>query len=88
MQDELSLKWGKMKSWSLRSGPARVAGQKYIDLAKAIKWEDWDGSDAQKQCLCEIIDAVNCDITNDWNGSVISKADAKRYVMMETQPFA
>lgn len=84
MADEFSMKWGKMKSWSLRSPAARVAGQKYIDLAKAR--EDWDDSDTQKQCLCEIIDAVDCEIINDWNGSVISKADAKRYVMMGTQP--
>jgi hypothetical protein len=87
MVDELSLKWGKAKSWSLNSAPARVAGQKYIDLAKATAWEDWDGSDAQKECLCAIIDAVDCPITNAWNGSVISKADAKHYVMIGTQPF-
>lgn len=87
MVDELSLKWGKAKSWSLNSAPARAACQKYIDLAQNTKWEDWDGSKAQKERLIEIIDAVDCPITNAWNGAVISKADAKRYVMMETQPF-
>lgn len=87
MQDELSLKWGKLKSMNLQSGPARAAGQKYMDLANAKKPKDWDLSNSQKECLNELIDAVDGDITNAWNGSVISKDDAKRYVMMGTQPF-
>jgi hypothetical protein len=39
-----------------------------------------DGPD-QKKALCDLIDAIDGTITNDWTGEQMTKEDAKKYVM-------
>lgn len=35
----------------------------------------------QKQLICDLIDLCDGEIWNDWDGVVMSKEDAKKYVM-------
>ena len=83
LKDQMSLKFGQVKSWSLNTPEARRVGTIYIERAKATKWEDWDGSDEQKRLVCDIIDALDGRITSDWTGELITKDEAKRYIMGE-----
>jgi len=82
-QDELTLKWGTLKAWHFKSEAALAAAQKYAEAgemsASAMSQRD---NPAQKQALCDLIDAVNCPtIYNDWDGVEMTKDEAKRYVL-------
>jgi hypothetical protein len=85
MSDELSLKWGTWKSMKLNSDAARLAYDKYkvlpdgeIEIGKFRTGETLE----QREALCELIDAVDCEkIYLSWDGKYVSKEDAKRYVM-------
>ena len=35
----------------------------------------------QKQALCNLIDAIDGNIQNDWSGELLTKDEAKKYVM-------
>lgn len=80
-RDSLSLKWGTLKAWDF------THNDKAADLAR--QWELL-GSCMSAACqrdtpeqidiICQIIDAVDCDIYLDWDGKYVSKDEAKKYV--------
>lgn len=82
MSEHLLLKWGTLKGWNLESDAAMAALQKYADAgevsASAMAQHD---TDAQKQALCDLIDAVDGEIQNDWSGEMMTKDEAKSYVL-------
>jgi len=81
MSEYLLLKWGTLKGWNLETEKSRAAAQKYADLGMSMGAMQQDDTPAHKQALCELIDAIDGEITNDWSGEVMSKDEAKRYVM-------
>ena len=82
MTESLSLKWGTLKAWSLKTEASMAALRKYHEagpvLMSAMAQHD---NDAQKNAICELIDAVDCEtICLDWEGENVSKEKAKEYV--------
>lgn len=80
--DELTLKWGTMKAWDIKSEAGWAAAQAYFNAgpqsAGAMSQRD---TTEQKEALCALIDAVNCEtIGNDWSGEDMTKEEAKAYV--------
>jgi len=80
--ESLSLKWGSLKAWDLKSESSLAALRKYFDSGKvsasAIAQRD---NDNQKTALLELIDAVNCEtVYLSWEGKDVSKEEAKEYV--------
>ena len=82
MKDELLLKWGTMKGWDLHTEAAIEAAKRYLEAGpqslSAVAQRD---TEAQKQALCDLIDAIDGTIQNDWSGEKMSKEEAKKYVM-------
>jgi hypothetical protein len=80
--DKLRLKWGTLKGWDGRSEPFRAALQKYADAGGMDSVSAMQARDTpeQKELLCEVIDAVDGKITNDWTGERMTKDEAKKYV--------
>jgi len=82
MTEYLLLKWGTLKGWDLKSEASLAAARKYADAGtmsmSAMSQHD---NDAQKAALCELIDAVDGPISNDWSGEEMTKAEAKEYVL-------
>lgn len=82
MADSLLLKWGTLKGWDLQSEGARAAAQKYADIGKhsssAMCQRD---TPEQKGALCDLIDALDGEIQNDWSGEVMTKDEAKKYIL-------
>ena len=35
----------------------------------------------QKEILCKVIDLIDGEIENDWSGEIMSKEEAKKYIM-------
>jgi hypothetical protein len=84
MSDEhLLLKWGTLKGWGdLRGNQAAVeAWKRYHAEPVSLGVMSQRDTDAQKQALCDLIDAVNGPIENDWSGEIMTKDEAKKYVM-------
>lgn len=81
-KDYLLLKWGTLKGWKIKTESARAAFQHYADTGKhslsaAMQYDD----DDQKKALCDLIDAIDGKIQNDWSGKYMTKDEAKRYVI-------
>lgn len=83
MSEKLSLKWGSLKAWDLKSEASTAALHKYFEsgkvMASAMAQQD---NAEQKQAVCELIDVVDCEkIYLDWDGEYVSKEVAKDYVL-------
>lgn len=77
---DLTLKWGNVKGWDgMDEGhPAREALNAYLEHAGVSAMERQ--SDEQRERICAVIDAIDGDIYDDWNGGTLTKEDAKAYV--------
>ena len=82
MTESLLLKWGTLKGWDLKSDASVAAMRKYHEAGpvsmSAMSQRD---NAAQKAALCELIDAIDGPITNDWSGEDMTKEEAKKYVL-------
>lgn len=83
-QDSMTLKWGTLKAWTIKSEKARKVAEE-VDT-RGLTWSmsaaAQDMTDAHKQAVCDLIDALDCDtIRLDWEGKDVSKEEAKKYVM-------
>lgn len=82
VRQHLLLKWGTLKGWNLEGNEAALELlRQYGDQGMCISAMAQRDTDEQKQILCNLIDAVNGPITNDWSGEDMSKDEAKKYVM-------
>jgi len=79
--EHLLLKWGTLKGWDLKTEASNAAAQKYADMGMSAGAATQRDTDEQKQALCDLIDVIDGEITNDWTGDVMSKAEAKKYVL-------
>lgn len=84
--ESLTLKWGTLKGWKLESEAAQAIMQQYIDLGSAVSAMQQRDTPEQKQLICDLIDAVDGEIHDDWNGGTMTKDEAKKYVMEYGQP--
>lgn len=83
MAEYLALKWGTMKEWRIETERSKAAYQKYVDAGMSFSAMEQQHTAAHKQALCELIDAIDGEIRNDWSGSLMTKDEAKRYVLRQ-----
>ena len=78
----LTLKWGTLKGWNFENESPRCMEliKRYVELGSSMSVMAQHDTPEQKQIICDLIDEVNGDIYNDWEGVEMSKADAKKYV--------
>lgn len=81
MSEHLLLKWGTLKGWNLETEKSRAAAQRYADMGMTPGAMQQRDTPEQKQALCDLIDAIDGEIVNDWSGERMSKDEAKKYVM-------
>lgn len=79
--ESLLLKWGTLKGWDLKTEKSKAAAQKYLDMGMSLGAMSQNDSPEQKQALCDLIDAIDGEIQNDWSGEMMSKEQAKDYVL-------
>lgn len=82
MAASIDLKWGTIKGWDgMEEGhPARAALERYLDSGQGLSAMQRQ-TDEQRKLICDVIDAVDGDINNVWNGCTITKEAAKEYVL-------
>lgn len=80
MDEHLILKWGTLKGWKVEGEVTRGLLQRYFDLGTSMGAMTQVDTPEQRQIICELIDAVDGPVTNDWTGETMNKDEAKRYV--------
>jgi hypothetical protein len=79
--EHLLLKWGTLKGWDVGdNAAARAALECYHNEPVSYGCAQQHDTSTQKQALCNLIDAINGPITNDWTGDEMTKEAAKEYV--------
>lgn len=80
--EHLLLKWGTLKGWNLGDNEAaKTAARRYAAGGMSAGAMPQHDTSEQKQALCDLIDAINGPVKNDWTGEIMSKDEAKRYVL-------
>lgn len=81
MAEHLLLKWGTVKGWDdLTDKSVEIMKRFFVDGVSMSCAMDHPDAD-RRGILCELIDQLDGEIKNDWTGEVMSKDDAKKYVM-------
>lgn len=80
-RDMLTLKWGTLKGCDFTHNPAaQELLRKYTELGSCISAMMQRDNPEQKELLCQMVDAVDCEIFLDWDGKYVSKEEAKAYI--------
>lgn len=80
-RESLLLKWGTLKGWSLKTEASQAIMQRYFDIGVTLGAMSQRDTPEQKKIICELIEAVDGPISNDWSGEAMTKDQAKEYVM-------
>lgn len=81
-KNQLSLKWGTLKSWQFASDKALALLTEYEEIGSCVSVMMQKDTPRQKEIICELVD--ECDgetIYLEWDGKEVSKQEAKDYVM-------
>lgn len=81
--EHLLLKWGGIKGWSNINvdGLAFAALKRYHDEPVSMSAAAQRDTETQKQAVLDCIDALNGTIQNDWSGEMMTKEEAKKYIL-------
>lgn len=79
--EHLLLKWGTLKGWLVETETSRAALKKYAEFGMSLGAMQQRDTPDQKQALCDLIDAIDGPIENDWSGETMTKDAAKKYVL-------
>jgi len=80
--NELTLKWGTLKSWHFDSDQAIQLLKEYNEIGQSASAMLQKDTPRQKEIICELIDLCDADtIYLHWDGIDVSKQEAKEYVL-------
>lgn len=85
-EEHLLLKWGTLKAWRAESEASKAALEKYFADPVSMGAAQQKDTGTQRQAICELIDAIDGPIGNDWTGEAMTKDEAKKYVMEYGKP--
>ena len=79
----LNLKWGTLKSWNFEGNETGIALlNEYHDIGASMSAAMQRDTPRQKEIICELIDCVDAEtIYLDWDDKLVSKDEAKKYVL-------
>jgi len=81
-KDSLTLKWGTLKGWSFHSEKAKALLKEYSEIGMVWGAAQQKDTPRQKEIICELIDEGNFEtVHNDWEGTKMTKQEAKDYVL-------
>lgn len=81
-EQHLLLKWGTLKGWNVAGNEAAIdAFKRYAEAGMSPGTMQQRDTPDQKQALCDLIDAIDGPIQNDWTGEMMTKDEAKKYVL-------
>lgn len=81
MAESLLLKWGTIKGFDDLTDKSAEIIKRYFADGVPFGCATDHPDDARKAILCELIDQIDGTIQNDWTGKIMSKDEAKKYVL-------
>lgn len=79
--DSITLKWGTLKAWSIKTPAALDLLRQYGELGVSASAMAQADTPEQKDILCRLIDAADCEsVYLDWDGVDVPKEQAKEYI--------
>lgn len=81
MTERLTLKWGTVKAWDGLSEKSQEIMQRFFADGVSASCAMDHPDESRKTILCELIDQLDGEIWNDWDGVAMTKDAAKAYVM-------
>lgn len=81
MKEELTLKWGTVKGWNNLSEQSVAIMKRYFADGMPISAMGDRPTPERRAILCELIDQIDGEIINDWEGEAMTKDSAKSYVL-------
>lgn len=81
MAEQLMLKWGSVKGWDNLSEKSQGILKRFFADGVPMSAMADRPEDDRKSILCELIDQLDGEIWNDWDGAVMTKEQAKEYVI-------
>jgi len=81
-KDSLLLKWGTVKGWNFATMECEAFKllKQFMENAPYSAMSDRPDEE-RKQLLCKVIDVLDGEIQNDWTGEMLTKEQAKEYVL-------
>lgn len=80
-EEHLTLKWGTLKDWHFGEW-ARPLMKEYSKIGSSMSAMSQKDTPRQKEIICELIEKGTFKkICLDWEGKMVSKKAAKKYVM-------
>ena len=81
MSDSITLKWGTLKAWNVKTPAAQELLERYLALGSSMSAAMQRDTPEQRRLLCELIDASDCEsVYLDWDAREVSKQEAKDYI--------
>ena len=81
MPESLLLKWGTIKGWDDFTEKSQEIVKRFFADGMCMSAAADKSDEARKIILCELIDQLDGEIQNDWTGEMMTKDEAKKYVM-------
>jgi hypothetical protein len=81
MAFNLLLKWGSIKGWDGATDKAMDLLDKWEQIGVSASAAMQEDTPEQKDIICKVIDLVDGEIKNDWSGDILSKDQAKNYIL-------
>jgi len=85
-QQSLTLKWGTIKGWEGLNDAQVEILKRYFKDGMPLGCASDHPTAERREVLCELIDTIDGEIWNDWDGVQISKEEAKKYVREYGKP--
>lgn len=79
-RNKITLKWGTLKGWSLKTDEAKQLLQQYHDEPVSFSVMMQNDSKNQKAIILKLID-VSDEIHLDWEGKDVTRDEAKDYIL-------
>lgn len=82
-QQTLTLKWGTVKGWTGAEPGTEFRKALDVYFAEAVSSSAMlqNDTDHQKKAIIAMIDACEGTIYSDWSGNIMTKDEAKAYVL-------
>lgn len=81
MTESLLLKWGTIKGWDNFTEKSQEIVKRFFADGMCMSAAADKPDEDRRKILCELIDQLDGEIQNDWSGEIMSKDEAKKYVM-------
>lgn len=79
--ETLTLKWGTLKGYDLETEASKAALQRYFADPVLMSCARQQDTPNQRQALLDLIECIDGTIENDWTGEMMTKAEARKYVL-------